>query len=117
MFKEEIIYTRCSITDSNDKDIVSLCVIRRYEPRFNKIVFFIESFGIRQEEYLHKGYGRRLLKQVIEKYKGNTLMLRVGSGMGQMTQKQLINFYMSEGFNFASDSEKLDEFPLMICKA
>lgn len=62
----------------------------------NKEIKYIHSFGT-NKLYRHKGYGRKLLQYVKEKYKGYILILDVGS-LGPMTQEQLIDFYKSEGF-------------------
>lgn len=65
----------------------------------NKPVLYFHSFGTVNREMRHKGYGRKMLQNIKEIYKGYIIYLAVSaSGGGPLNDKQLVKFYESEGF-------------------
>ena len=61
----------------------------------------------------HKGYGRKLLKDVKKYYEGCVVYLVVGS-YGEMSNTQLIEFYASEGFKLIENDDYLyKNYPVM----
>ena len=71
----------------------------------NKFIYFGNFFT--KPLARKKGYGRKLIKEVKEYYKGYVIYLGVGCfGPGNiMTDEQLVAFYESEGFKVVPQSE------------
>lgn len=87
------------------------CIIKPFK-RTNKCFIRFCNFGT-NHAFRHKGYGRKLLQDVKEYYKGCIVYLLVSS-IGEMSNKDLINFYASEGFKLIENYKNYTSYPTMV---
>lgn len=77
----------------------------------NKQIIYFHSFGTIYG-LRGRGYGRKLLKDVKQYYKGCIVYLGVGA-LGELTNEQLIEFYKSEGFKLIEEAKRYVSYPVM----
>lgn len=78
----------------------------------NKKFVYLSDFGV-DRDFQHLGYGRTLLRYVINCYHGCNIYLRVSS-IGSMSNEELIEFYKSEGFREVEGWQKHSKWPVLI---
>lgn len=78
----------------------------------NKKFAYLSNFGI-QSDFQRLGYGRALLRHVINCYHGYNVYLHVES-IGDMDNEQLIEFYKSEGFREVDGWQGHSTHPVLI---
>ena len=66
--------------------------------------YIVDCFFV-SEEYRMSGYGRQLLKEVINDFGRYTLILQAASQGGKMPQNQLVKMYQRYGFKHAGRTE------------
>lgn len=86
-------------------------ICKETNQRKDKKIVYLHCFGT-EPHCRRKGYGRKLIQDVKQYYKGCLVYLRVSS-IGEMTNEQLIDFYKSEGFNLVENTEKYVPQPVM----
>lgn len=106
MFKKKVLgYNSVRYTDVIDGKMVSTVDVKEikegYWARLGdgvKQVFYVENFTVVQRQR-RKGYGKKLLNHLKECYKGCVLCLQVYPyNNSSMDEKQLIEYYRSNGF-------------------
>jgi GNAT superfamily N-acetyltransferase len=75
-----------------DKDLKTVCVVTQESESIYEIKN-IATF----EKHQGKGYGRYMIKYIIEKYKGKCNQLLVGTG----EDDKILSFYKSSGFIYS----------------
>ena len=79
-------------------------------------IFYLHSFGTRND-MLGKGYGRKMIQYLKERYKGSVLYLCVcPPWWGKLSTSALIKFYKSEGFILldSNETKKYTSYPIML---
>lgn len=103
-----VFHDKVLLKDENDKTISSLtmtresncCFFKELNPLLltpNGSVLYLSEFGTLRN-YRKKGYGKELLKTVLEDYGDDIIYLGVSSTNKDFTNSDLIKFYESVGF-------------------